>query len=549
MIFPVKRLADLGFEILATAGTATCCAATASQRRRAQALRGSRAGRRADDRRPDHGRRGRHGGQHPVRPGGPGTTATRSAPRRRRWTARASPPSSSSPRRSRRSRRPGTSRSGCLAAGARRSATGRATPRPGRARGAGALTGPATATGIGRPSFGARLAARDGRPRPAVRRHRPAPGAAGRLGAARRRRAGWSGSRCTVRRGARRTVVAVVKPQSAFFERHGAAGIAVLERVLAGACRRRRAERSSTSSAATSARPWPPTPTRPSRRRVARWPPTRSRSRPTSASASLRPLLDLAAAPARGVFVLALTSNPEGRAVQHAPAAPDGRTVAQAVVDAAAAENAGRGRRSGRWASSSGYATAGRPDLGGLDLQPLAGPLLAPGLGAQGARRGRPAAGVRSRAPATCCPARSREVLAPGPTVGAARGRRRTWTRCSRRRSTPLPVGNADGGSVDRGDPVPTPDWHRGARDGLFGTGDPRVRQHGSRGRSLASRLGREVAVPDSAPSGPGPDQGRCGAGRGHPRCRRDGESLGSSPAPDSRAASRTGSQIQPRPR
>jgi carbamoyl-phosphate synthase large subunit len=28
VIFPVKRLADLGFEILATAGTARCCGAT-----------------------------------------------------------------------------------------------------------------------------------------------------------------------------------------------------------------------------------------------------------------------------------------------------------------------------------------------------------------------------------------------------------------------------------------------------------------------------------------------------------------------------------------
>lgn len=46
---------------------------------------------------------------------------------------------------------------------------------------------------------------------------------------------------------------------------------------------------------------------------------------------SLRPLLEVAAAHGRGVFVLAATSNPEGAAVQNAAA--DGRSVAQLVVD------------------------------------------------------------------------------------------------------------------------------------------------------------------------------------------------------------------------
>ena len=41
-----------------------------------------------------------------------------------------------------------------------------------------------------------------------------------------------------------------------------------------------------------------------------------------------------------GVFVLALTSNPEGAEVQHAVTA-DGRTVAGAVLDAVATRNAG----------------------------------------------------------------------------------------------------------------------------------------------------------------------------------------------------------------
>ena len=52
---------------------------------------------------------------------------------------------------------------------------------------------------------------------------------------------------------------------------------------------------------------------------------------------SLQPLLDTATAHGRGVFVLAATSNPEGASVQRADAG--GRTVAQSIVDAAAAVN------------------------------------------------------------------------------------------------------------------------------------------------------------------------------------------------------------------
>ena len=47
---------------------------------------------------------------------------------------------------------------------------------------------------------------------------------------------------------------------------------------------------------------------------------------------SLAPMFELAARNGGGVFVLALTSNPEGAAVQRARTA-DGRTVAQTVID------------------------------------------------------------------------------------------------------------------------------------------------------------------------------------------------------------------------
>ena len=58
---------------------------------------------------------------------------------------------------------------------------------------------------------------------------------------------------------------------------------------------------------------------------------------------SLTPALDVALAEGRGLFVLALTSNPEGRQVQHATRhLEDGeKTVAQSIIDQVGAVNAG----------------------------------------------------------------------------------------------------------------------------------------------------------------------------------------------------------------
>jgi orotidine-5'-phosphate decarboxylase len=93
---------------------------------------------------------------------------------------------------------------------------------------------------------------------------------------------------------------------------------------------------------------------------------------------SLRPLIDAAAANDAGVFVLAATSNPEGATVQRAIGA-GGLEVAQQMVNSAAADNADV-VPFGRIGLVIG-ATVG--DLG-LDLSALNGPILVPGLGAQG---------------------------------------------------------------------------------------------------------------------------------------------------------------------
>ena len=126
---------------------------------------------------------------------------------------------------------------------------------------------------------------------------------------------------------------------------------------------------------------------------------------------SLQPLLDAAAANGRGVFVLAATSNPEGAGVQCAQT--DGRTVAQSIVDAAAAVNRAASPEPGSVGVVVGATLSTPPDVSALG-----GPVLVPGVGAQG---GRPDAllGFGGARPGQLLPAVSRELLRAGPDVAA----------------------------------------------------------------------------------------------------------------------------------
>jgi orotidine-5'-phosphate decarboxylase len=208
--------------------------------------------------------------------------------------------------------------------------------------------------------------------------------------------------------------VAIVKPQSAFFERHGSRGVAVLERLLADLRSAgtlslldvKRGDIGSTMQAYAEAYLRDDAP-------LAADAITLS---PFLGAGSLRPALDLAHDRGRGVFVLALTSNPEGPSVQHATG-PGGRSVAADVVALAAAENAsasGLGSVGLVIGATVGSAVA---DLG-LDLPGCRGPLLAPGVGAQGAGPAELRAvfgGARGQVLASS----SREVLGAGPSVDA----------------------------------------------------------------------------------------------------------------------------------
>jgi orotidine-5'-phosphate decarboxylase len=199
--------------------------------------------------------------------------------------------------------------------------------------------------------------------------------------------------------------VAVVKPQSAFFERHGSAGIAVLERVIAG-CRERgalvlldvkRGDIGSTAQAYADAYLDPNSPLCVDAITVS----------PYLGMGSLDPMLDTALANDAGVFVLALTSNPEGPQFQHATTA-DGRTVAGTVLAAVAARNAGVDGL-----GSVGAVVGATIGETAEDLD-VNGPLLVPGIGAQGGtvddvRR------IFGSAAANVLPSSSREVLSAGP--------------------------------------------------------------------------------------------------------------------------------------
>jgi orotidine-5'-phosphate decarboxylase len=128
---------------------------------------------------------------------------------------------------------------------------------------------------------------------------------------------------------------------------------------------------------------------------------------------SLQPLLDTAHANGRGVFVLAATSNPEGATVQLAETG--GGTVAQSIVDAASAVNRDRAPEPGAIGVVVGATVAQPPNVSALG-----GPVLVPGVGAQG---GRPEAlgGLGGAKPGQLLPAVSRDVLRAGPDAAAVR--------------------------------------------------------------------------------------------------------------------------------
>ena len=211
-------------------------------------------------------------------------------------------------------------------------------------------------------------------------------------------------------------VASVVKPQSAFYERFGSRGIAVLERVVsesraAGALVLldvKRGDIGSTSQAYADAYLDPASP-------LASDAITAS---PYLGFGSLDPMVETAERHGAGVFVLALTSNKEGPEVQHALTADHGEDeatgerVADRVLSHLARLNAGA-EPLGSFGAVVG-ATIGSTSA---DLA-FNGPVLAPGFGAQGGTVADIARifGAQAR---HVLPSSSREVLRLGPDAGA----------------------------------------------------------------------------------------------------------------------------------
>lgn len=218
--------------------------------------------------------------------------------------------------------------------------------------------------------------------------------------------------------------VAAVKPQSAFFEAFGAKGVAVLERALTGlreagtltVLDAKRGDIGSTVAAYGEAFLGTDAPA----------PADAITLSPYLGYGSLRPALDIARDQGRGAFVLGLTSNPEGASVQHARLA-DGRSVAGSIADAAAQDNAAARDRGELGSVGLVVGATVGPAVADLDvdLPAMAGPILAPGLGAQGAT----AADVRTvfaGALPQVLASSSRDVLRAGPDVTALRARARS---------------------------------------------------------------------------------------------------------------------------
>jgi orotidine-5'-phosphate decarboxylase len=200
----------------------------------------------------------------------------------------------------------------------------------------------------------------------------------------------------------------LVKPQSAFYERHGWRGIRALTRLAESARAAgllvildvKRGDVGSTNDAYASA--------------------YLGDGAPVQADAvTVHPYLGLAAmgeftsrAHESGACLLVVvrSSNPEGRAVQSATGA-DGMTVEQRLLAGIGALNARLAPgRVGPVGAVIGAAPAGPP----LDLAAVNGLLLAPGVGAQGATPADVAA-TFAACPSRVMPSASRSLLAAGP--------------------------------------------------------------------------------------------------------------------------------------
>lgn len=204
--------------------------------------------------------------------------------------------------------------------------------------------------------------------------------------------------------------VAVFKPQAAFFECFGTAGVAALSRVLADISQAgalsildvKRGDIGSTMAAYARAYLSGDTDLTADAITIS----------PFLGFGALQPAFDLAHQCGRGVYVLCRTSNPEGGQVQLA--GTDGRSVAQQIVDQAGQTNQSSGQ------DAIGLVIGGTHQDLGLDLTGYDGSILVPGIGAQGGTV-EALVGLFGVASRNVLPSASRQVMAAGPSVEGLR--------------------------------------------------------------------------------------------------------------------------------
>ncbi len=210
--------------------------------------------------------------------------------------------------------------------------------------------------------------------------------------------------------------VPVIKPQSAFYERFGSRGIAVLERVIAESKAAgalvlldiKRGDIGSTSQAYADAYLDPSSPLGADAVTVS----------PYLGFGSLTPFVETATKFDAGLFVLALTSNKEGPEVQHATV-EDGRSVGRVMLDHLRRLNDAE-TPLGSFGAVVGATIDGADGAGVAYDFGFNGPILAPGFGEQG---GTPAdlARIFGAANANVVASTSRGLLRKGPDVAALR--------------------------------------------------------------------------------------------------------------------------------
>jgi orotidine-5'-phosphate decarboxylase len=218
--------------------------------------------------------------------------------------------------------------------------------------------------------------------------------------------------------------VPVVKPQVAFFERHGSAGLAVLEELLAGAralgllviADAKRGDIDSTSAAYADAWLGPASP-------LAADAVTAT---PYVGLGGLQPLIDAAQRSGRGVIVVVRSSNAEGRVIQEARTAAGPSVEDFLLADIAArnrAEVAGRAsERAGPFdVGAIGVVVGATLEPSSFDLATVGGIVLAPGVGAQGAGTAELARLFGGCPRGTVLANVSRSVLSHGPAVADLR--------------------------------------------------------------------------------------------------------------------------------